>query len=157
MKEIKLTQGKFALIDDEDYEKVSQYKWCANKAGNTFYAITETSNKKRFYLHRLILNVIDKKIKIDHIDHNGLNCTRQNMRECTHAENMANGKLRTNNTSGRKGVYKSCKLIRNPFVARIMKDGRQISLGCYPTPEAAGRAYDEAAKKHFGEFAKTNF
>src|SRR6188474_653310 len=95
MKKIKLTQGKFALVDDMDYDYLNQWKWYSKKHRNTFYAVRtpsvkENMGRNQLYLHRVILNVTDPKIFIDHEDTNGLNCQRLNLRIATTKQNQQN-------------------------------------------------------------------
>ena len=93
MKKIPLTQGKFALIDDKDFELVSKYKWCACKIYNTFYAVTSVSKPDnriaKIYMHRLILNP-PAGFGVDHRDINGLNNRRYNLRPCNRTQNAQN-------------------------------------------------------------------
>jgi hypothetical protein len=92
MKEIPLTQGKVALVDDEDFESIANHKWCAHQRGNTFYAERSRFGNRggTILMHREILSTSDTALEIDHIDGNGLNNTRANLRVVTHAENMKN-------------------------------------------------------------------
>ena len=155
-KQIPLTQGKFAIVDDADFERVNQFKWCAKKGGNTFYAARHSAMpfSKTIRLHIYLMDS-PKGAKVDHKDGNGLNCQRYNLRFATKSQNAMNRGKNRNNKSGFKGVawHKS----RGKFVAQIAVNGRDIHLGCFQTAEAAARAYDEAAKKHHGEFAYLNF
>lgn len=103
MKTILLSQGKFAIVDDEDYEKLSKYKWCANNRHGCWYAV-RTSNKKIIRMHRQILGL--KKgdgMKTDHVNHNGLDNRRCNLRICTLAENNHN---RQRNKKWRSSKFK---------------------------------------------------
>ena len=103
MREIQLTQGQIALVDDEDFENLNQFKWYANKHGNTFYAgrnIRVDGKWKQVYMHHTILN----GKRIDHIDHNGLNNQKSNLRLCTQGQNMMNTQKRENCSSIYKGV-----------------------------------------------------
>ena len=102
MREIPLTQGKTALVDDEDYEGLSQFRWFAHKNGKTFYA-ARSMNPGIVKMHRFILGVVDPKIEVDHEDCNGLNNQRSNLRRATHGENQHNRGLYRNNPSGYKG------------------------------------------------------
>lgn len=159
MKEIQLTQGQVALVDDEDYEELNKYKWQAHKHRNTWYA-TRTIRRKAdpaaFQMHRQILGLVKGDgVEVDHIDGNGLNNTKQNLRIATNAENARNAGIGIRNTSGYKGVIfeKGPKKWR----ARIMVDSVPINLGLFTVIEDAARAYDKAATKYFKEFARLNF
>jgi hypothetical protein len=103
-------------------------------------------------MHRLILRV-DANTQVDHRDGNGLNNTRGNLRPATHAQNQHNSRLRKDNQSGFKGVHRQ----GNRWVARIRVDGEQKHLGSFRTPEEAARAYDAAALRLRGEYARLNF
>lgn len=155
-KEISLTQGKVALVDDEDYERVSQYNWYLCKGAGTrkaMYASRE-ENHKHIKMHTFITGYK----RTDHINRDGLDNRRINLRESTNAENCRNVGLTKNNTTGYKGVINRSKYRgRKIFRARIRVNYELIQIGDYLTAEEAARAYDEAAKKYFGEFAWTNF
>lgn len=107
MKEIKLTQGKVALVDDDMFEYLNQWKWFAHKGGNKFYAIRNEpigkNTYKHFSMHKQIMNTPPGMV-VDHINHDGLNNLKSNLRICTHAENIRNSRTRKDNTSGAKGV-----------------------------------------------------
>lgn len=159
MKEIKLTQGKVALVSDHQYERANQYKWHAREtAASTWYATrngkrTIFGREKPIQLHRFLMDVTDPSIEVDHIDGNGLNCQDENLRECTHAQNMHNYSRPRNNTTGYKGVSK----MGGRYCSHINVDRVMKHLGSFGSAEEAARAYDEAAKKYHGEFAKLNF
>ena len=91
MKKIKLTQGKFALVDDEDFERVSQYKWTAEKCSKSenYYARNRTINAK---MHRLIMGVCKSKLVVDHVNHRTLDNRKENLRVCTQKQNLRNRK-----------------------------------------------------------------
>jgi hypothetical protein len=163
MKEIKLTQNQTALVDDEDYNKVKVIKWFAVKCKNTYYAKGHLYSKgedKTICLHRIIMNTPDD-MEVDHKDHNGLNCQKNNLRNCTHRQNGMNGTSR--GKSKYLGVYLmkgetyKNKTYRDTIAAKIGVKGKNIYLGAFKTEEAAALAYDEAAKIHYGEFANLNF
>lgn len=160
MKEVPLTKGKVALVDDEDFDLVSQYKWCAckNKKDTTWYArsvIRDNSGKIiTISMHRLIMNANPEQL-VDHIDGDGLNNRRlTNLRCCTDSENQHNMHARWGK-SRYKGVYYHRQA--GKWHARISVNKKRISLGYYHDEVLAAIAYDEAARKMFGDFANTNF
>jgi len=156
-KEIPLTQGKTAIVDDDMYEYLNQWKWCAHKHRSTFYAVRGVKLRpfqKIIKMHRLILND-PIGLLIDHQDGNGLNNTRENLRICTNVENLRNRGRQTNNKSGFKGV--SWNKNKQKYHARIKAQGKYVHIGYYDNPIDAAKAYDEAAMKYFWEFARTNF
>ena len=158
MKEIPLSQGMVALVDDEDYEDLMQFKWCAFRVGNAFYAMRRAYRNGKWTserLHRRIMNAQPGE-SVDHINHNGLDCRRENLRLCAHSENLCNQVKQKRETSSRfKGA---CWNKRNgKWMSVIKRNGKQVYLGYFATDEEAARAYDEAAKRLFGEFALLNF
>jgi|SRR3989304_10592370 len=153
MKTIKLTQGKVALIDDEDFDRINKFKWTADKSKNTFYAIRRRFGKK-IYLHRVIIN-IEKGQIIDHIDGNGLNNQKSNLRICTQSENSMNKKKKTGNIGKFKGVHWNEE--RKKWKVEIKKKEKRIFLGRFDNQYEAAIAYDQAAIKYFGNFARLNF
>lgn len=156
MKEIPLTQGKVALVDDEDYEYLMQWKWCVKKHRNTIYACRSTWIKgegpgRREYMHRVIMKTPDD-MSTDHINHNGLDNQKHNLRICAGKENNRNRKVK----SKYLGVFKSGNK-RNPVYAKITVNRKQIYLGAFKDEVSAAKAYDRAAKIHYREFAGLNF
>lgn len=160
MKEIKLTQGQVALVDDEDYEWINQWKWHAQRSGDGFYACrTETKNGKHklISMHRLIAETPHLLIT-DHINGNTLDNRRANLRPCDYRQNMYNsiGKVKTS-VAGYKGVDISTNpRLKKKYRATIFVNGRHVFLGCFYTPKEAAMAYDKAAVKYFGDFARLN-
>lgn len=153
---IELTKGKVALVDERDYARVSKYKWCIGSGSTNLYAmrtLTERGKQKTQLLHRFIMDPPDG-LEVDHINGEGLDCRRANMRVCTHAENARNLGLNSRNTTGYKGVCKPTG--RKKWIASIFANGKHIFLGCYDDVEEAARIYDKAAQKYFGEFARLN-
>jgi len=159
MKTIPVSQGRTALIDDEDFEIVSQNKWSLKKSNHdrTEYAhrsIKVNGKWTHVSLHRFILNP-PSKMEVDHIDGNGLNCQRANMRLCTHKQNMRN--MRMHNKHGLKGVHFVGNLPpHRQWMATIKINGFLKTIGHFPTLIEAGAAYNSMAVQHFGEFAKLN-
>ncbi len=138
-------------MDDEDFERVSAHKWCADVSNKTVYA-RNTKSKQR--LHRFILGITDPSVKVDHEDHNGLNCQHYNLRD-SQGKNNQNQQKKSNNTSGFKGV--SWHKEKKKWVVRIKVDKHYLFMGYFYCPLEAACAYDMAAVKHFGEFAHCNF
>ena len=158
-KTIPLTQGKVAIVDDEDYEELSKYKWCVHKEHEYWYAVCTVNNKKNkgmTKMHRAILGFPEGK-QIDHINHNGLDNRKENLRVCTHAENLYNRKKSKNNTSGLKGVSHRMRNRLHKWEASIKHCQKTIYLGCFTDKNDAGRAYDKKARELFGEYAVLNF
>lgn len=148
MKEIQLTQNKITIVDDDIYDWVSLYKWYARKSLHTFYAQRkfEIDGKWRnIMLHRFIMNP-ENGMSVDHINRNGLDNRRKNLRIVTHSENHFNEKLRVDNTSGHKGVINPKKGKWDAYIA-----GRY--LGRFNTIEEA----IECRKKEFHKLNLTNF
>lgn len=157
MKEIKLSNGDVAFIDNEDYSKVIDYRWYLkkNKGKNCRYAIAYSykGNKQNILrMHRIIMNAsIDEEI--DHINGNGLDNRKENLRKVSHWQNVMNTKIGKNNTTGFKGV---CK-IKDKWVSRIQFNKKKIYIGCFNNKIEAAKAYDIKAKEIFGEYANLNF
>lgn len=161
MKEILLTQGKTALVDDADFEYLNQWRWFASKNRNTFYAVRHEPyfengirRKKGVSMHRVILELSDPKIQGEHQDGNGLNNQRYNLRPATNSQNQKNRRHKTVGTSKYLGVYWHKK--GGMWVARIVIEGKQEYLGCFSHEIQAAIAYNEAAKIHHKEFANIN-
>ena len=124
--------------------------------GNTY---REDGRRTTQSLQRFILEVTDRKVEVDHEDHNGLNCQRYNLRIATHSQNLANMLIPARNTSGIKGVYKYVSnswKTSNKWKAQISFKGKRKHLGYFDSKEEAQAAYDKAAIELFGEFALTN-
>ncbi len=159
MKQIPLTRNLFALVDDEDFEQLNQWKWYAGvkKNGNFCAKRAYQRDNKTYtvFMHRFVMNAVDGQ-QVDHIDGNQLNNQKVNLRLCTTSENICNRVKQANNTSGYKGVSfsTSCK---NPWRAMIGVDYRLVYLGSYPSPLEAAQAYDKAAMEYHGAFASLNF
>jgi hypothetical protein len=153
MKEIKLTRGQVTLVDDEDYVYLNQWRWYAFKGRNTFYAARlRYKDKKLTLMHRVIMQVSEGQ-EVDHVDHDGLNNQKYNLRKCTHKENSANKKSRKNSSSKYLGVT----ITRTgKFAAQIMICGKHIHLGLFKDEKDAAESYNIAAKSYFKEFANIN-
>lgn len=159
---VPLTRGKVAVVDAADWPLVSRYTWFAMPASNyvTWYAravVPKTvplAPKKTVALHILLLGAIEG-MQIDHIDGDGLNNRRSNLRHATRAQNRHNSSPNRHTSHGLKGV--DFQKHRGNWRARIYVSGVYYSLGVFETSEEAGRAYDEAARRYFGAFARLNF
>jgi hypothetical protein len=154
---IQLPKNQFVIVDDDDFEKLNKYKWWIKGHDNNsrLYVIrTIKINRKRKHIkmHREIMGFPEKK-SIDHIDHNGLNNQKSNLRICTF-ENNYNARKLTIGSSKYKGVNKREKYIA--FRARIRFNKKLIHLGYFKKEIEAAKAYNEAAKKYFGEYACLN-
>jgi hypothetical protein len=152
LKEIPLTQGKFAMVDDTDYEAVSRFKWHAHFDDHNWYAIrrTKTGHQK---MHIFLMQP-PAGVEIDHKDRNGLNNQRGNLRICLHHQNMSNTFRPTLNRSGFKGV--SWKKRNRKWCAQIAVKRVVKHIGLFDSKEDAARAYDTQAELLHGEFALTN-
>ncbi len=156
MKEIPLTQGMVAQVDDTDYEWLSRWSWYAHKNGRNFYAICNVKRAEGItsqYMHRLILNV-PEGVETDHRDCNGLNNQRANLRLCTHQENLRNQKPGGRGFSPFKGVTWSKEA--GKWQARIKVNNVARHLGFFKKDSEAAKAYNKVATELFGEFAKLN-
>jgi hypothetical protein len=149
-KYIPLSSGKYAIVDDEDYEWLSQTKWSDDSRG---YAIRKVKGKKTTEkMHRLIMGAKEGE-QVDHINGIPWDNRKSNLRIVNNAQNSANRGPYSTNKTGYKGVavYKNGK-----FTAQITVNYKKIHLGVFDNPVDAARAYNEAAKKYFGEYAKLN-
>jgi len=161
VKEIPLASGKgVALVDDEDYEWLLQYKWYRHDAKSTAgniksYAAADlrfgVKQGKKVLMHRFITDP-PRNLLVDHIDRDGLNNQRSNLRFVDYSQNLANSVKRG---EFYKGVRYDKR--RDYYYASITVNGVFTYLGSYPTPEEAARAYDVALIKHFGAMARPNF
>lgn len=159
IKYIPLTLGNVAKVDAKDYDQLMQFQWHTyrSKRSQRQYAVRSLQGKagvEHFWMHRQILNVNEPKIEVDHKDLDGLNNTRDNLRIATHQENQHNRPMQTNNTSGYKGVHFHKKTQK--WTAQIRFNGALIHLGSFTSPERAALAYNVAAQKYHGEFARLN-
>ena len=152
MPKIPLTQGQYALVDDVDYDWLSQWEWVAHKENNgNFYAMRGTIR-----MHRQILGLKQgDRRQGDHRNHNTLDNQRHNLRICTCQQNTMNKRSDFNTTSQFKGVswYKRYK----KWVAQILIDGKVKNLGYWNVEEVAALRYDMVAIREHGEFACLNF
>jgi len=160
MKKIPLTQDKFALVDNEDFEWLNQWKWSAHRKHTGDFVASRRCyclfgrKRYRIFMHRQIMSC-PRKLQIDHKDHNRLNNQKLNMRICTNTQNQWNRGKQKNNTSGFKGVFWRRGVKK--WFAQIGFNLKPIYLGCFTSKIDAAKTYDEAAIKYFGEFAYLNF
>ena len=164
MKEIPLSTGRYrepsglvTLVDDEDYEQLVERHWrMLLVPGNRIYAVTGRSE----LMHRVLTNA-PKGMQVDHLNGDGLDNQRANLRLCTRSQNLANQASRLYWSRRRTtSNYKGVSLLEGrsrPWRATISVDRKQHFLGYYAEEDAAARAYDDAARRFFGEFARTNF
>jgi hypothetical protein len=160
-KEIALSGGLVALVDDGDYELVNGYSWVASPGTNTTYAKARVSGactpQKNVYLHRLILNA-PRGVEVDHKNRNGLDCRRENIRLASKGQNMWNAvKMRTARgklpSSQYKGVSERRNCKNKIWRASIAE---HVELGCFDSEQEAAIAYNKAAILHYGPFARLN-
>lgn len=156
MRKILLTQGKVALVDDADFGAVNAFGWCAAKLGRGFYAVRNVQqadgSRATQYMHQFLLPGVPR---LDHRDGNGLNNQRDNLRPATARQNQQGFQRKRANTSAQfRGVtLHFC----GKWQARIGVNGKKIHLGYSRSETDAAKAYDDAARKTFGEFASPNF
>lgn len=153
VRRIALTQGKFAFVDAKDYYRLAQFQWFASFSGNTFYAVRKYGGKP-VKMHRWIMNAPDGLV-VDHIDHNGLNNCRSNLRLCSHVQNTRNAVCNNGASSKYKGVCRRRKTKK--WRAAIKFNKKSYNLGDFTDEIAAAKAYDKKAAEFFGEFACLNF
>lgn len=150
---IPLDKGKVAIVDQDDYQMLSGYRWYAVPMGRNWYAMTSTSGS-HVLMHRMLLGLTDPAQTTDHANGDGLDNRRSNLRTCSHRENMWNCRMPVSNSSGFKGVH--LHRLTGRWRAQIRNDGSSRSLGLFDSPEAAARAYDRAAFAARGQFARLN-
>lgn len=154
MKTIPLSQGQQALVDDEDYAELSQFKWTAQRSRYSFYA-ARYEGKKYVYMHRAIMQP-GPGLEIDHKDGNKLNNLRSNLRIATRAQNMRGFlRNRVTKTSRYRGVHFYHR--DNKWHARITFESKSLHLGYFELEFAAALAYDRKCRELFGNFASPNF
>jgi hypothetical protein len=154
MKSIPLTRGYVALVDDEDYEAISAFKWSAHRHARTCYAaraVIDCGQHRSLLMHRVILNA-PPGIQVDHVNGDGLDNRRANLRLATRSQNQHNQRISLANSSGFKGV--SYDSARASWRAHIMVNRRRIWLGRFTTAEEAAAAYRAASTKHHGAFGR---
>lgn len=157
MRVIELTQGMATILDDEDYDKFAQYRWCFSKVKGGGYAVRggrkSEGRSKLVLLHREIMNAPEGMV-VDHKNGDTLDNRKCNLRICTETQNHQNAKKASHNTTGFKGVSFSKK--RQRFFAQIVSHGKHHWLGQFVTAVEAHAAYCEAASRLHGDFARHN-
>ncbi len=154
MKKIKLTQDKFTLVDDADFDFLNSWKWRYSTKG---YAVRTSAmiggiRGRNIWMHRLILGT-SKGMQTDHKNTNKLDNRKENLRACTQSQNGMNQR-KTRGSSRFKGVSWSEE--RKKWEVKLQKNKKNIYLGRFVDEEDAGRSYNAGALKHFGEFARLN-
>ena len=151
---VPLTRGKVAIVDESDGEAVGRHNWVAHldRRARTFYAQAWVDGRVTT-LHIFLWRVWrrEQTPEIDHKNGDGLDCRRENLRAATWTQNQWNRAVRSDSTTGLKGVSPTAS---GMYRARIQVDGRRIVLGVFSTAEAASEAYDRAARQHHGAFAR---
>lgn len=148
--------GLCALVDDEDFGKVSGFKWHVRVYNRSMYAYAKAIVGDKHYIdmHRLLMMPKSSQ-QVDHIDHNGLNNQKINLRVCSANQNKRNTLIPLSNTSGFKGVHYRRGLLK-PWRVKIEFNKKQIYGGYFSTKEEAAIKYNQMAVKYFGEFAYLN-
>lgn len=159
-KRIALTRGFFALVDDEDYERVAQFRWCvqSSRKGNPYVVrgVNAGGTRRSMLMHRFIMGVDGEPatLTVDHINGDPLDNRRSNLRLCTNKENLWNQSARKGGTSEYRGVSWNRRVRK--WTAFIGVDGKNKYLGCYIDEADAARAYNREALEYFGNFARLN-
>ena len=157
---IALTKGMFAIVDAEDYDRLAQYSWTAQKGQRTYYAtrrirVGAAGKRKTIWMHREIV-AVGAGLVVDHVNHDGLDNRKANLRAATPAENGRNRRKRRMASRSRyKGLSWSERDGR--WYVRIHVDGKAKFLGAYADEVEGAKVYDSAARRYYGEFAATNF
>lgn len=138
-----------ALIDDEDFDNVYKHKWYVTKSCGSFYAQTSIG-QKRIFLHNFVMGFVG----VDHINHNGLDCQKHNLRKATKQQNSMNTRPHKDSSSKYKGVFWNTG--KKKWEARIMYKGKTIRIGRFKDEKQAAQEYNETARKLGGEFAYLN-
>lgn len=158
MKDIKLTQDKVAVVDDEDFERVNQYKWQAVKRRNNFHAVTGSHKYGNcMQMANFIMGEPPNGLVWDHEDKNGLNNTKRNIRLASHSQNAVNKKAKVNSNGFRGVRFDKRRRDEKYYFEQITCTRKLVHLGHFHTAEEAAKAYDQTAKRLFGKFAQLNF
>lgn len=158
VKEIPLSQGKVAIVDDEDYDYLNQWKWHASMVNGVLKYAARTIRKDRrkitIRMHTFIMGT-PKGMDTDHINHNGFDNRRCNLRICSRSQNLQNSQVMRKTSTNFKGIY--WNKVHRKWLVSIKVNHQRVFIGLFESETEAANAYDEAAKKYYGEFANTNF
>lgn len=155
MKKIKLTKGYDAIVDDDEYDRLNKLKWYAHKTGNKVYA-KRGGGKSVISMHRLVINLTDPSLFVDHIDGNGLNNQKSNLRPATQSQNQANRGKSKNKYMGVYLTYSSKSESSYRWRAQCTKDCKKYMSPLFKTEKEAALWYNQKATELHGEFAKLN-
>lgn len=153
---LELNNGGEVILDRNDYERIKDFNWFRSSHKTVSYAVVCLKTERGWRsvrMHRYITNCPSTQ-EVDHINNNGLDNRRCNLRVCDPTDNCKNRRLRSDNTSAYKGVHQR---YNGRWQARIVLDGKRISLGHFASALEAAKAYNQAAICHYGEYASTNF
>jgi hypothetical protein len=158
--EFVLPSGDVCLVDEEDYYLFKKYRWSPYiMRGKKRYVVSQNipnRNNKKVRLHRLILGVNNPKILVDHINGNGFDNRKTNLRLCNCSQNKSNSKKQSINSSGYKGVFVVKRYNKERYVSYIRHNYKLYYLGVFDNKIDAATAYNDGAKKYHGEFARLN-
>ena len=152
-KRVPLTKGKYALVDDSDYDRIMQHKWFINRSGYAIRHVWTGERNVTEHMHRVVIGSACEGLDVDHINGDPLDNRRSNLRVATRSQNMANARPHIDGT-GYKGVTFDKR--KNKYFARICKNYKTRFLGYYATAEAAAEAYNKAAVEAFGAYSRLN-
>lgn len=153
LKTIPLSKGMEAIVDDDDFDRLSKWSWFYHKNGYAMRSYREDGKYKKERMHRVVIDC-PVNMDVDHINGNKLDNRKSNLRIATRTQNNANKKMQRNNTSGYRGVNWSKQ--HNKWVAKIQFKRKCIHLGLFENKEDGALAYNKAALEYFGEFARLN-
>jgi len=153
MRRVKLTQGKFAIVDDQDFEYINQWNWCLHNDGSAKRAILIGGKHKTILMHRIV-NETPDNLETDHINHDRLDNRRANLRNVFHKQNCLNRHSYKNSSSKYTGV--SYRKAGGKWRATIKINGKYQHIGVFENEIEAAKAYDRRAIENFGQYACVN-